>query len=256
MSRLIFGTIIFAGLTLAPAMAADIPLKARPPATAPSYNWTGWYVGGHAGGGLSSNDFININGNPAFPAGTQHSTDQKGWLAGVQGGFNYQFNQRWVAGIEAEYSWARLIGNNARFSDVPGLTTSRLATTRSEADALGSISGRIGYALNNWLLYAKGGFAWLHKSETTNTTDPTAGNLLRTTASGGETRKGWLVGAGSEWGFSKNLSLKIEYDYMDFGTATETRYPTYLVGTGSNPLLRNNTVHTHLVTVGINYRFD
>jgi opacity protein-like surface antigen len=32
-----------------PALAADIAVKAPPPAPAPVYNWTGFYVGGNVG---------------------------------------------------------------------------------------------------------------------------------------------------------------------------------------------------------------
>jgi opacity protein-like surface antigen len=33
-------------------------------------------------------------------------------------------------------------------------------------------------------------------------------------------RVGWTVGTGLEWGFHQNWSVKVEYDYLDFGIAT------------------------------------
>src|SRR5262249_54282384 len=41
--------VAFATLIATPVLAADMAAKAPPPAPAPSYNWTGFYVGFHAG---------------------------------------------------------------------------------------------------------------------------------------------------------------------------------------------------------------
>jgi outer membrane immunogenic protein len=245
-------------LAFSPVMAADMPVKApQAVVTAPAaYNWTGWYVGGHVGGGWTQTDTVNVNGNAAFPAGTQHSSSNSGWLAGIQAGFNYQLSPNWVVGIEGDYSWAGIKGDDSRFSDVPGFTTNRLSNTHGEVDWLATVTGRLGYAVNNSLFYAKGGAAWAHKTEDNNTTDPTAANLVRTLSNGEDTRTGWTVGAGWEYGFAPNWSAKIEYNYMDFGSKTEARTPTYLVGTGVNPLLRDVDFHIHAVKAGVNYRFN
>ena len=43
----------------APALAADMPVKAAPPApVAPIYNWTGFYIGAHVGGAWSDTDWF------------------------------------------------------------------------------------------------------------------------------------------------------------------------------------------------------
>ena len=68
------------------AYAADAP---RPPIRsqlATLYDWTGFYAGGHVGGGWVD------NGNGGF-------------LGGGQVGFNYQMRQ-WVLGVEADLSGA------------------------------------------------------------------------------------------------------------------------------------------------------
>src|ERR1700748_1261832 len=46
----------------APALAADlgaVPYGQAPAFAAPIYNWTGFYIGGHVGGGISSNEALN-----------------------------------------------------------------------------------------------------------------------------------------------------------------------------------------------------
>src|SRR5436853_6521432 len=80
----------------APAFAADMPARTytkAPAYTAPQvvYNWTGFYIGGHVGGAFAGNNSLE-GSNARF-------------MGGVQGGFDYQFAQRWVVGAEAQYSW-------------------------------------------------------------------------------------------------------------------------------------------------------
>jgi outer membrane immunogenic protein len=88
--KILFGT--FAMLAVAASQsAAAADMAARPytkalvaaPA-AQVYNWTGFYIGGHVGGAWRDN-----NNNTA---GLTGGSDQDGrFLAGVQGGADYQF---------------------------------------------------------------------------------------------------------------------------------------------------------------------
>ena len=102
MKKILLGAAALAVMA-APAFAADMPPRpyAKAPAyTAPAvvYNWTGFYIGGHAGGAFAGND--SLQGSDAR------------FLGGVQGGFDYQFAPNWVMGIEAQYSWLPSGSNN------------------------------------------------------------------------------------------------------------------------------------------------
>jgi outer membrane immunogenic protein len=241
------------------ALAADLPVKA-PVYKAPPivlYNWTGIYVGGHGGYGWSHTDSTNVNGNPPEPAGTQTSSDQNGWLGGLQAGFNYEFPSHFLLGVEGDFSWSDLNGDSTESSVVPRFIGLRTSYMNTKINWMATATGRLGYAVNNWLFYAKGGAAWAHKEVNSTTVNPAAGNLLLATITGDDTRTGWTVGGGIEWGFWKNWSVKVEYDYLDFGTETESRSATYFNGaSGLNPLLRDVDWHIHVVKVGLNYRFD
>jgi len=250
-------------LLAGPAFAADMPMKGpaykAPPPLA--WTWTGFYIGGHAGYGWGNIDSVNVTGNPPLPAGTRSSRDIDGWLGGVQAGYNFQFAPNWLVGIEGDFSWAGIDGDTAAFSVVPPFTATRYSTTHAETDWLATLTGRFGYAMDNWLWYVKGGAAWRHNelngSTVNPTLAPTAPGYIRATSTGSETQTGWTVGTGLEWGFAQNWSAKVEYNYLNF-SGTVSRVATYnpLFPAGVNPLLRDVDVDLHLIKIGINYRFN
>src|ERR1700761_1972172 len=212
----------------APAFAADVPARPYPKAPvykAPEaiYNWTGFYIGGHIGG--------------AFPGSNNLESSNARFMGGVQGGFDYEFSNNWVIGAEAQYSW--LTGNSGGGVAFPGGT---IATANS--DQLGSVTGRLGYAFGPTLLYAKGGYAW---RDNDNLGVTTAGIPVAFTNTG-DRRDGYTVGAGIEYMFTPNWSIKGEYQYYNFGSTTFTSGPAPIVGARFRDDERT-------VKLGINYRF-
>ena len=236
------------------ATAADMPTKA--PASAPiaMYNWTGFYIGGEAGGGWDTNNVTNVTGGKNFPAGMVHSSQTgSGFLGGAYGGFNYQINQ-FVIGIDGDYSWASLSGSNSTISPT-GFTDRENDTVKW----LATVTGRLGYAVNNWLFFGKGGWAAAGFSGTTADFNVAGVNTSNGTTS--STRNGWTLGAGVEWGITRNWSAKLEYDYVNFGTANYTENDVDIgVGGGSpagtlTPFSRSATSYLNIVKLGVAYRF-
>jgi outer membrane immunogenic protein len=212
----------------APAFAADIPARTytkAPVYTAPQvvYNWTGFYIGGHIGG--------------AFPGSSSLESSDGRFLGGAQGGFDYQFAPNWVIGAEAQYSW--LTGNSGNGVLFPG---GALVTANN--DQLGSVTGRLGYTWGPALLYAKGGYAWRGND---NIGVSVGGTPVAFTTVGNR-RDGYTVGAGLEYMFAPNWSVKGEYQYYNFGSTTVTAGPAPIVGNS----FRDDE---HTVKLGVNYRF-
>lgn len=212
----------------APAAAADLPprpyTKAPPPYTAPAvvYNWTGFYIGGHIGGGFSGDNSLE-------------GSDGR-FLGGVQGGFDYQFANNWVMGLEANYSWLGSSGGGYVF---PGGTV-----VSGNTNGLGSVTGRLGYSWGPTLLYAKGGYAFRD-----NSLDVSLGGVPQGFTTDGNRQNGYTVGAGLEYMFSPNWSAKVEYQYYNFGNTTFTSSTSpEIVGAS----FRNDE---HTVKAGVNYRF-
>ena len=208
------------------------------------------------GYGWSHTHTTNVNGNTAYPAGTESMGNQDGVLGGLQLGYNYQFAPNWLVGIEGDFSWAGIKGDTSEPSVVAGFTTTRLDSVHTKVDWTATATGRFGYTMNDWLLYAKGGAAWARKEISSMTVNPALGNLLLTSSPNDVTRFGWTVGGGIEWAFLKNWSAKVEYDYLDFGSKNEDHIPTYFNGaTGLAVLTRNVDWHIHEVKFGVNYHF-
>jgi len=213
----------------APALAADLPVKAPytkapPPYTAPQavYNWTGFYIGGNIGGAFAGNN--SLEGSQAR------------FMGGVQGGFDYQFAPNWVIGVEAQSDWLTHDNNGVLFP-----AGSQITTTNNE---IGSATGRIGYTWGPGLLYVKGGYAF---KDNDNLNVVTAGGLPAAFTTSGGNQSGYTVGAGLEYMFAPSWSAKIEYMYYNFGNTTFTSGPIV----GARFTDTDNTIKA-----GINYRFN
>jgi outer membrane immunogenic protein len=229
-----------------PVFAADLapatmPLKAPAVALAPAFSWTGCYVGGHVGGDWDHANFVDpislgTTGTPPTsignfaPTGAGIRINQgAAVLGGGQMGCDYQFATNWVAGIAGDFSWTSLNGStsdpDAFFASDPFFAGKAgvPATLHEHTEWLASVTGRLGYAWDRWLLYGKGGIAWEHSrdsigpltawgSSTTNACFAfTAGTSCN--AEGTETDTGWTAGVGLEWAFADHWSAGIEYDH-------------------------------------------
>ncbi|HEY6859364.1 MAG TPA: outer membrane protein [Pseudolabrys sp.] len=256
------------------ASAADLPVKAPryAPPLPPPYNWTGFYVGGNIGYSWghtdSTVDTPDLAGSPVFFSGFSDSLKPNGIIGGGQIGYNWQVDPRWVLGIEADFQGSGQKDSNS-FSDpftfftfVPCdcqngfITVSNPGTaTFSHEEKLqwfGTVRGRVGYIFwNNGMVYATGGLAYGHVKSSV-TAVVTALGTSSATFSDSETKLGWTVGAGVEGQLfdSRNWTWKVEYLYMDLGTANHSfSDPTF----GS--VSTRTDVTDNIVRFGINYRF-
>ena len=228
-----------------PALGADLPTKAPPApvvAAVPLYNWTGFYVGAHggyAGGNVTVTD-INGGVNPG-----PFNYKPNGGIVGGQAGYNYQLGS-FVVGIEGDIGYMALNGK--------GIIGSANAAAHQDltlgSGLYGDVTGRVGYAVDRFLVYGKGGYAFFDGSAKQTTTNP--GYV--TTGTG--TFNGWTAGGGVEYALTPNITIKAEYLHYDFGS--QGGYQTN-VGDKSSPIgyqFKNNTSLTFdTVKAGVNYRF-
>jgi outer membrane immunogenic protein len=240
MRRFLLASAAFCVL-IVPAIAADqrMPLKAPPPPPAPVRDWSGCYVGVEGGGTWgrsrhSTADSLNLE---------IASFDIRGALIGGTYGCNLQQGQ-WVFSMEGDGSWANKNGGG---QDIAPFNTLFRRETREET--LFTLRARVGWApAPQWLLYVTGGAAVAQISVKDFDT------ALPIGVSDSQPIPGWTGGGGVEWMFWQNVSLKLEYLYVDFGKNSFLNPP---ITPGNCGCIRSNvTVTDHIVRGGLNWHFN
>ena len=209
MNKILIGTIGAMALSLsAPASAADLAArpytKAPPPMVAAIYDWSGFYIGINGGGGWSHKCWDGDLGGGIFVGEGCHNAT--GGTVGGQVGYRWQ-SANWVFGVEGQGNWADFSGDN--ISAITGLRD------RSQINAFGLITGQVGYAWNNVLVYVKGGGAVVN--DRYRSFDVVSGLEVDRA---NETRWGGAVGVGVEFGFAPNWTVGFEYDHLFMGNRT------------------------------------
>lgn len=244
------------GDTASPANGTVMPVKAQ--AVAPT-DWHGFYIGGHLGGAVSDDRWADPFGSQLDPEGTGFTdvagfgdtTHATGPLGGVQVGYNLQAG-KWVFGVQADVSASSLRGENTCYSALDGFNCQRAVTS------LGSFTGRLGYAWDHSLFYAKGGAAWTNTTYDLNGNngDPLQGSEDRAHV----TQWGWTAGVGVEYALGNHWSTFLEYDHIGLpGVAVP--FPTVFVTAATffpiNPI-QSVSIRTNIdmIKMGVNYRFN
>ncbi len=199
--------VLLAGSAFAADLAPRVYTKA--PAFVAAYNWTGLYLGAQAGYGWS--DSLSLNG------ASVSNNDVKGGFVGGTVGYNWQLANQFVLGLEADAAWANLSAST------------ELGHTK--INGFGTVAGRLGYAFDRTLVYAKGGYAWGRN-------EVSLGG-----ASVSKTHNGWTIGAGVEQALAANWSIKGEYQYLSFNKANYAG----VAEVGAD---------IHVIKAGLNYRFN
>ena len=205
-----------------PPMPEDIPLPA-------AFTWAGYYAGGFVGGahGLWTVDFYRNN---------NHGHAEEG-LDGIEGGgwagYNTYIQPNVIVGAEADLGFTSASQKNNIFDNDTSLAS--ISTT-------GSLRGRLGYAMDRWLVYGTAGLAYANiTNEIQKGVNP--GEQVVWDSQG---RWGYAVGAGLEHAFTDRWIGRAEYLYENFGTVT-------LTNADGNQANFNNQLHQ--LRLGASYKF-
>lgn len=239
-------------ITLAsPAFAADVIMPATGPAPAPApviYNWSGPYLGVFAGGATSTMDVTDVTGYNGGGGTGDFSYHPTGFFGGAYAGYNWQ-NGHVVFGAEGELGYLGLSGSQ-QYPPYVGVRTNVDSVASVDSDFYASLTGRLGYAFNNVLVYAKGGVAGLNTKVSYIDNDP-AGITLVSGTSATKFLGGWTVGGGVEVAISPKWTLKGEYMFADFGKISHTALGSNAV----NYTFTHDLKEVHTFKVGLTYRF-
>jgi outer membrane immunogenic protein len=266
-----------AALTVAGAVsaqAADLPTRKEAPApifVPPPFTWTGFYIGGNAGGiwstGGNASTTLYAAGFPFLTANFPNANinnSNSGFIGGGQAGYNWQTGA-FVFGVETDFdgstlSRSRTIVGPSFVEPIAGLNDFFTANGKISLDWLGSTRGRIGFVAtpdNRLLIYGTGGFAYGGGSGHLNIYDATNGWYWASSNSNA-TRTGWTVGGGVEYAFTNNWIIGAEYLYFNLGTKYINTFPNGAVTSFFGPNVYTSTkinLDASVVRARVSYKF-
>ena len=234
------------------------PKTPDPAPPASGYSWKGVYVGAHVGYGWgrantsfaplpTAAQFINL-------APITLGNHPTGANAGGQAGYNWQ-SGKFVAGVEADFSWSRMRGTVSFFplTQNNGASWNGTLTAHQDTKWFGTLRPRAGFTpVSKVFLYGTGGLAYGRVNYFANADFRPQGPIQYPGAAS-KTETGWTAGGGVEFGINKHWSLKAEYLYYDLGKQSFIGNPV-----PANPpfqLSYTSETKAHTFNTGVNFRF-
>jgi outer membrane immunogenic protein len=249
------------------AGAADLlptPKSAPPPPSPAAYTWTGFSAGLNAGYGWGSGGaklqtsgtatglFVDVIGSGSIP--TSVSFNRSGFIGGGQIGYNYQIRSM-VLGVEADLDGAH-VGGSSTSRTAPARFAPAVISADSTLNWLGTARARLGFTpVDRWLVYATGGLAYgadQHRYLANQSAFDNSFASSRIVVS-----VGWILGAGLEWAFADNWSVKAEYLHYYLGSSSDATTPSakfaplFVDGKVSNKFTDSGDI----ARLGVNYKF-
>jgi outer membrane immunogenic protein len=236
-----------AGLLLLAGSAFTGRVFAAPMAAAPSNaQWAGFYAGGDLGGVWSKFDWTYTNPNyfntigPTL-LGSDFNQNASGVIGGIFAGYNYQSGP-WVLGIEISAA-----GSNLK-REAPSPFFPAIDTYTAKLKWLTTATGRVGYAWDRWLVFAKGGWAGADVELTL------FDNLALIGANSKTWANGWTVGVGAEYMLRDGISLGLAYNYVDLSIDGETvTCPLCGTGVGFGAPIVNGDIRMQSIMVRLSF---
>jgi outer membrane immunogenic protein len=254
MKKFVSAAAVALALFTGSALAADLPSHKAPPVYVPPPPpplWTGFYVGINLGGGWTSNTVDNNNwalfGLPGFPVGPAglplgfgawngaNNSNRGGVVGGGQIGYNFQFANSFVAGVETDFQGTS-IGSGSGGSNAWGGWWLGTGNAGPQLPWFGTVRGRLGFLFTpTFLVYGTAGFAY--------------GEVKFPFLGFSNVRSGWTAGGGVEWMFLPNWSAKLEYLFVDLSSGGAVGTFGWNWGSHHHPEI-------NVVRAGLNYHFN
>jgi outer membrane immunogenic protein len=201
-------------------------MQAQPSASAECHQWAGFYVGGFLGYKYGNFD-VNLDptGNWDNTAGRDvvrnhafSNLDTSGAELGGLIGFNWQFQNGWVVGMEADmgYLWLRNSQDSGTFA-VTGFSPKSIQSS-FQTHYLATVAPRIGYAWERWLPYVTAGLAVGDLAFGQRLHNVSPNGPYHASGSVDETHAGWMIGGGLQYAVCDHWSVRAQYEYVDLGS--------------------------------------
>lgn len=163
--------------------------QSETPTPSPRKRWQGWYAGVNAGVANTTNSL-----DP--PSGQDTNLHGYNGTAGLVGGYNQTTTSGLFYGGEADVNY---VSEARHHTD----------STQGFWDGYGTIRGRVGMAFDPALVFLTGGVAFVDATSKWQSSPAT----FSFSASG--IRVGWVMGAGTEFSLTDNISMSAQYLWLD-----------------------------------------
>nr|WP_272210734.1 outer membrane protein [Marinicella sp. W31]MDC2876644.1 porin family protein [Marinicella sp. W31] len=225
MTRVLAAAFI-AAMAGGPSLAADLavtaPITYEEVYVEAEPQWDGPYLGLRGG-----YDWTHARGTISGAAGSSSWSDSlAGPVVGLFAGYNFQFDNNLVVGAEGDVNYTF---NESQY-DAGGVSRTHGINWG------GSLRGRIGYALENVLVYGTAGLAISNFY------------LGKGSKRPHEVIYGYTVGAGVDYAFTDNIFARLEYRYTGYPSADFSGY----FGAGNKA---SQETSSNVVTVGLGAKF-
>lgn len=175
------------------AHAADLIIEEPLPVESSAYDWSGLYLGAHAG---YLRGTVDIREDGIVEA----SGDISGGLAGLYAGYNVQMDNI-VLGVEGDFGIGAVSGSGKQVPPAPA------DDYTYDLNWNGHLRARAGFAADQFLVYVAGGLAFASHT------------LSEDTSTDTQTHVGWTLGVGGEYAVTESIAVRAEYLYDDYGSA-------------------------------------
>ncbi len=193
------------------------------------HNWGGFYAGGFLGGAhaLWTDDFYrnNNHGHAELPI--------DGFEGGAWVGYNMYLSPKWIAGAEADLGLSNASETTEVFDN---------DLTYASVNHFGSLRGRLGYVMDNVMLYGTAGLAFANLTEDLQKGRNAGEQLVRDNMY----HWGYTLGGGAEYAFTDRWVGRLEYLYSKYNQDSFRNADGQLAEF-------NNQLHQ--VRVGVSYKF-
>lgn len=224
------------------------------------HSWQGPYIGMMTGGTWGTahaliashpDGYLTVADAALVNAAGNQTIRANGFLAGVEGGYNWIIKQHYFAGVEADIETLKL-GDSSR-SDLTKLDSSSssfISGAYVNINWLATLRPRIGFMWNDALIYGTAGLAVTQLYGNFFYSDDTA----MTSAVLNTRKTGYAVGGGTEFALTEKWSMKVEYLYAGFGRTDATDTGSTIKDIFPEQTFAYSTnLNVNMLRVGVNY---
>lgn len=179
-------------------------------------DWSGFYIGGKAGGIWSDIGWTENFGEFDAPGGAKFTPSS--FAGGVFGGGNIQMGN-WVFGLEASY-----LGMGLNQSASPVAPTD---TFKTEIEWLLFVEPRLGYSWDRTMVFVKGGWVGGDAKFSANGLNSSG---AQASFQASEFVDGWTIGGGIEYALHPSFIIGIDYQYIDLKLSSAASCDLCLLG--------------------------